>query len=291
MGLRKWLKRLKEKLTRRGKMNYDIFILSFPKCGRTWLALQIARAIQQHFGLADTGTIKLSKMAELCKDAPRIRIAHDDSPHRKKPFELAESKKKYAGKKVIFLARDPRDVLVSSYFHRRKSVVYTKPPLFGAKTRKAPVAFEGELSDFIHTDAGGFDTLLRFYNIWAKNRHVPKDFLLVRYEDMHADPQKQLARIMQFIGMPDVSTEVIDEAVRYASFDNMRNMEKADRFKVRPAEVTDESSFKVRRGKVKGYIDYLKPEEVELLNRKMASTLTDFYGYEPSLHNDERGDT
>jgi len=36
---------------------------------------------------------------------------------------------------------------------------------------------------------------LKFYNIWLENQHVPKEFLLIRYEDIHREPQKQLRKI------------------------------------------------------------------------------------------------
>ena len=70
------------------------------------------------------------------------------------------------------MVRDPRDVLVSSYFQKKK------------RRNK----YNGELFDYVHEEVGSLESLLRFYNIWARNRHIPKDFLLVRYEDMHEDP-------------------------------------------------------------------------------------------------------
>jgi hypothetical protein len=69
----------------------------------------------------------------------------------------------------------------------------------------------------------------------------------------------------------------------------MHQMEKAEgtgSYKLRPADRTDRESFKVRRGKVGGYADYLGDAEIELLNRKMAATLSPFFGYEPCANSD-----
>ncbi|HEY3247587.1 MAG TPA: sulfotransferase domain-containing protein, partial [bacterium] len=129
-----------------------------------------------------------------------------------------------------------------------------------------------------------YDTVLRYYAIWAANRDVVKDFLLVRYEDMRQDTRRELRRVLDFLGLPGVAEAVVAEAVEFASFENMRKMETEDRFqsrKLRAADAREAESFKTRRGKVGGYADYLAPDDVEYLNRRMAEILPDFYGYRP----------
>ena len=286
VNLRKSLKKLRKKMTERRKMDYDAFLLSYPKCGRTWLTVQIGRALQQHFHVGVPNILKLSTMADRDKAVPYIRITHDDQPHRKRPDELTASKKKYAGKKVIFMVRDPRDVLVSYYFHKSKREPERKFWFFEKKRRETHSPFRGTLSEFLDVDIGGFDTILRYYNIWAECRKDPGALLVVRYEDMQADPCRELRRVLDFLGLDAITDDEIAEAVEFASFQNMRMLEsgeQAQSYKLKPGDKNDGDSYKVRRGKVKGYVDYLQPEEIETLNRKMASTLTDFYGYEPCL--------
>jgi len=264
--------------------DFDAYLVSFPKSGRTWLTVALGRALQQHFGLAGTNPLELREMGRLRTDVPHIRILHEDRPHRKRPEELATSKEQFRGSKVMFLARDPRDVVVSYYFQRAKREPARRILFFQRKRRETHAPFTGTLSEFLSVPVGGFDTLLRYYNIWAENRTVPAQFLLVRYEDMHAEPARELRKVLAFLGLKAVRDEVIADAVQYSSFDNMRKLEQRDAlgsFKLRPADVNDADSYKVRRGKIGGYVDYLAPEEIEMLNGKMAAELSSFYGYSP----------
>ena len=75
--------------------------------------------------------------------------------------------------------------------------------------------------------------MLRYYSVWASQRHVPKGFLLVRYEDLRENPARELRRIAEFIGLHDVSDAAIAHAVEFSSFEQMRQREAA-----RPADGT-----------------------------------------------------
>src|SRR4030042_5207218 len=99
----------------------DIYLLSYPKCGRTWLRLMIGKAIALHFSLPDEEDILfLRTNRRVHPDVPNITVVHDDSPMLKSPDELEVTKKRFHDKKVIFLVRDPRDVVVSSFFEIKK---------------------------------------------------------------------------------------------------------------------------------------------------------------------------
>jgi hypothetical protein len=279
--IRKTLHRWRKKRTR-----YDAYLFSFPKCGRTWLTLQLGRLFQQVAGLGEVpNLLKLDLLAAQSPRLPKVRITHEDQPHRKTPDELTTSKEPFRGKKVIFMVRDPRDVVVSYYFHKSRREKPRKFWFFQRKRRRTHSPFTGTLSEFLDVEIGGFDTVLQYYNIWAANRDVPEDLLVVRYEEMHADPHAVLRRVAEFIGLGDVSDELIDDAVEFSRFDRMRRIEAGagtGSYKLKPADPKDAESFKTRRGKAGGYVDYLSPEEIERLNAKMAARLSDFYGYEPN---------
>jgi len=284
-SLRKHAKRMKKKLTERGRWEFDVYLLSYPKCGRTWITLMLGRAISQHFGLEVPNLLKVSKLGELHPDVPLIRETHDGQPHRKRPHELPTTREQFAGKKVILLVRDPRDVLVSYYHHKSKREPLREFFFFQGKRRETHSRFTGTLSEFLDVEIGGFDTLLRYYNLWAENRHVPKQFLLLRYEDVQTDPVAQLRRVLDFMGLSAIPDAVVKEAAEYASFANMQKIEGGEQsqsYKLKPGDPSDLNSFKVRRGKVGGYRDELTPAEIAQLERKMAASLTDYFGYEPN---------
>jgi len=216
----------------------DVYIISFPKSGRTWLRLMIGRAIVNQFSLSIHDRLEcmlyLHKLAALHSSIPRIFVTHDDDPHWKKSYELLTSKTFYKDVKVIFLARDPRDVLVSNYFSKKKRVhiwidkQIQKPDLQAYRQRIVP--YSGNLSSYVKEEVGSIDTIIKFYNIWANNRKIPKDFLLLRYEDLHQNTNLELYKALDFIGIKKVSHEIIEEAIQYASFDKMRKMETEEIF-------------------------------------------------------------
>ena len=259
----------------------DAYLVSYPKCGRTWLRLMMGRAIARHFLLPENEDILFIRWKKRPHPAvPMIRVEHEDHPMFKAPGELETSKAHFRDKKVIFLARDPRDVIVSSYFERSK-----RTQIFGENPyEKRQAVFEGSLSEFINQPIGGFDTLLCYYNIWADNRSLPAGFLLVRYEDLKADPQRELRRVLNFLGLQIISDDTLAEAVEYASFENMRKMESSGKFQsgmLSPGSQDDQDSYKTRKGQIKGYINYLNEKEIQDLNHKLATNLSNFFGYLP----------
>jgi hypothetical protein len=261
--------------------NTDVYLISYPKCGRTWLRLMMGRAISLAFGLPeDEEILFLRSNRRFHPHAPRIMVVHDDRPMLKTPEELAADKSRFRKKKVIFLARDPRDVIVSSYFEMKNRGRLIGPNPY----EKRQAVFDGTLSEFIDRRVGGFDTILAYYNIWAKSRAVPAGFLLVRYEDLKADPQRELRRIFDFLGLTAIDNEIVKAAVEFASFDNMRKMEARGNFQdkmLTPANPADAESYKTRKGKIKGYVEYLTPGEIQALDRKLSENLNEYFGYTP----------
>ncbi len=258
----------------------DVYLISYPKCGRTWLRLMIGKTIATHFNLPENeDTILLRWKRKVHPQVEHITVVHDNRPMLKTPDELEKSKNQYAGKKVIFLVRDPRDVIVSSYFElKHRSKLFSNNP----QENQSDLIDQG-LHDFIFQERSGIDTIIQYFNIWAENRQAPKAFLLVRYEDLRAEPHRQLRQIMDFLGLDEISAQTIDQAVDFASFDNMRKMEMEEKYQsemLKPANRLDENTFKTRKGKIKGYVDYLSSQEIAKLDQKIRTELSGFFGYD-----------
>lgn len=253
-------------MTRRAwrRWRADVHLISYPKCGRTWLVLMIGRAIQQHYGLHNRNLLKLRAFVRPWRSIPYILQHHDGGPEFLLPEELPDDKSEYRGRKVIFMVRDPRDVLVSSYFQ---------------KTRRN-LNYDGTLDEYVHERRGGIATITDFYNIWARNRDVPKDFLLVRYEDLHAAPASELRRVLDFCGLGHISDSVVEEAVDYARFDNMRKLESSNALgtsALAARDHQDEASYKTRKGEVGGYREHLDGAALEVINQVIEERLDKMY--------------
>lgn len=242
----------------------DVHIVSFPKCGRTWLVLLIATVLQEHYGVRVRNPMRLRSYARRHRDIPYMLQHHDGGPEFCRADELPTVKAAYAGKRVIFLVRDPRDVIVSTYFQ---------------KTRRN-YDFEGSLDEYVYQPVGSIDTIVRFYNIWACNRTVPDDFLLVTYEDLQRDTAGQLRRVINFLGMSAVRDEAIDSAVAFCSFDNMRQLEASNAFgsaRLAPRDASDESTFKTRKGQVGGYREHLSADAIDYIDRTIDDQIDPLY--------------
>jgi hypothetical protein len=83
----------------------------------------------------------------------------------------------------------------------------------------------------------------------------------------------------------DFSDDEIQEAVRFGSFDNLRQLETKGFFRqggLTLRDPKDPNTFKVRRGKVGGYRDYFTPEQVAELEEIVRARLSPSLGYGPA---------
>ena len=104
---------------------------------------------------------------------------------------------------------------------------------------------------------------------------------MVRYEELRADPEAELAGIARFLGAPS-SAEAVADAVAFGDFDHLQQLERRDWFgskRLRPRDPSDPDSFKVRRGKVGGYADYFHSTERSALEALVRERLDPRYGY------------
>lgn len=267
-------------IERRNRREIDAFIVSFPKCGRTWLRLMIGKAIAQHFELSisehDLKLIFIRELSKLNGNIPQIICEHDDDAFFKAPEELNRSKLEYGNNKVLFLIRDPRDVIVSSYFHKKyRANFFPKDP-----SKQPYVSYDGEIDQFIRERVGSLRTLIEYYNIWDKNKHIPSDYMLLRYEDLVADPVGSLRKTLNFLELAEISDDIVAEVVEYASFNNMRKMETNNLFNsgiLKPTNPSEPYTYKTRQGKVGGFREHLDENSILYANEQIRNYLSPSY--------------
>jgi hypothetical protein len=105
---------------------------------------------------------------------------------------------------------------------------------------------------------------------------------------MHADPVANLRRIVAFLGLQPEDGQ-IDEAVRFASVDNLRELERRKFFRgsgirMRAKDRSNPDSYKVRRAKVGGYRDYFGDEQLARIDGLVQSSLSPVFGYRETDH-------
>jgi len=224
----------------------------------------LGRILTEHFGVVPTDPFRIQRMGDSALGIPCIRMHHDDNPQVKTPEELVANKSEYRGLKVIYLVRDIRDLAVSNYFEF---------------TRRRGQRDQG-LSTYLRSRRGSVATMIQHYNVWAANRAVPAGFHLVRYEDLHTDAETCLRNVARFIGLPEVEDAVIRRAVDYGSFANMRHLEMRGSIQHRgmqSGDPSDPESFKTRRGKVGGYVDYMTADDIAWTESLIRDRLDPYY--------------
>jgi hypothetical protein len=184
----------------------DVFLVSFPKSGNTWTRFllgnlmfpdQPATFANIHRLIPDpTGTSK-KDFDNLPR--PRIIKSHDCFDPR---FP-----------KVIYIVRDPRDVVVSQYhYHRKIKKIADDSPI------------ETFVGRFMAGDTCPHGSWGQNVITWLATRQDASRFLLLRYEDMVADTPRELAKIVAFLGKT-ASPAQIALAVERSSAGRMRKLE------------------------------------------------------------------
>lgn len=256
----------------------DCVIVSYGKSGRTWLRVMMSRVYQLKHGLSERHLLAFDNLHSTNPAIPRILFSHDN--YIKDFTGNTESKVDYYGKKLILLVRDPADVAVSQFFQwkfrmpRRKKSLNTYPDH----------GQDISVFDFVLRPDSGLPKIIDFMNRWAGEVANFEHILLVRYEDMRADPKGALGQVMEFIGTPG-SEDELHAAVEFASIDNMRKLEEKKVFwlaggRMTPGDRSNPQSYKVRRAKVGGYCDYFKDGEIATLDEMVSERLSPFYGYD-----------
>ena len=255
------------KLFKKSAEEPEVYIISYPKTGRTWLRALIGRCLTRKMNLSENRTLETGYLTAEAGFL-RTNFIHDGSAlkENRSYLDLNSDKRSYKDKKVVLLSRDVKDTLVSAYFQATKRIK----------------VFNGPISEFIRSDLYGVSRILRFYNIWFENHHVPKDLLFVTYEDLHRDTLATLESVMRFIGPNDIAGLDLEEAVEYCTFQNLRKAEAENRFEsnlLRPKETSDADSFKVRKGKVGNYLEYLSQNDIEYIDEMIRKDDCDYTDY------------
>ncbi len=256
----------------------DIVVVSFGKSGRTWLRVMMSHLFRVMYKLPENAILGFDNFHNLNRAVPKIFFTHDN--YIKDFTGDIDSKKPFYGKRVVLLARDPRDVAVSQFFQWKFRIKPSKIAI----NNYPPQGSDISLFDFVMGDnGGGMRAVTDYLNLWAKESGEVEAFHLLRYEDLRSNTREELRRLLDFMQV-DASDADVEAAVEYSSYENMKKMESKEQFRfaggrMMPRDKDNPDSFKVRRAKVGGYRDYFSDEEVLAIDARLKAELDPLFQY------------
>lgn len=246
------------------------YILSYPKSGRTWLRMLIGTVLNDYFQLEleDGQKAALSKLTKPLRSFPTIRLLHDDDPGITPYRQLSQNKNRFAGKKVILMVRDPRDVVVSAYYQ------------YKFRMNREDLK-DTSLSDFLKGDTGGLHSIIEYLNSWAVQIPKHPQLFILRYEDLKMDGLSSLREIMLFLGL-ETDDPCLSNALSENDFTRLKKKEKSGELNsdfFGTQKPGDENASKVRKGKVGGYRDELSTGDIAWMDELINSELSGEFSY------------
>lgn len=209
----------------------DLYIVAFPKSGITWLSFMMANIHLKCSGL----NVKASYF-NIDSYIPDIHTTRrlKDNILTFPGFRVIKSHSEYNPfyRKIIYLARDPRDVMVS-YYHFTTQLGY----------------FKGDIPGFLRSKEFGVDAWRRHAKGWLEQTKASQGINFFRYEDMKREPGKVLDQIYGILGV-QLPPDVLEHAVQRSSFNEMK---KDEEYCTRLNLSAPKGFSFVRKGVVGGY--------------------------------------
>ncbi|KAL5249121.1 hypothetical protein ACHWQZ_G018080 [Mnemiopsis leidyi] len=227
----------------------DVVVATFSKSGTTWLQNMLYNLVGCPNGpickINETVPWLQSVSASLEEiermKGPRVFKTHDYWSWL--PQKLRDTAR------FIYCTRNPKDQAVS-YFHHIK----TLGSIYGDGC--ANITFS-EYFEQIYTnkDVAEFG-LWEDHNVeWLKES--PRDnILFVTYEDLKEDSEKQIRRMVEFLGLPNDEDRIV-ETLTQSGFEHMQN---SDNLNYSWLTGGLKSGF-IRKGEVGGWVEYLNEEQ------------------------------
>uniref|UniRef100_A0A0E0LA20 Sulfotransferase n=1 Tax=Oryza punctata TaxID=4537 RepID=A0A0E0LA20_ORYPU len=262
----------------------DVIVASLPKCGTTWLnALAFAtmarhtyppaaashplRRLNPHQCLPFLEGLFATGQEAMLDTLPSPRLMNTHMPLTMLPNTVlttaaATEGGGCSGCRVIYICREPKDIVVSFWHYFQQSV----PSVTLAETFEA-------FCDGAKIFGPFWDHIL---NYWRASTACPDNVLFLRYEELLRDPTSNVRKLAQFVGLPFSDAEeevgVVDTIVKLCSLDNLRSLEtNRTGYVDKRMNLRRETLF--RKGIAGDWINHITPEMARRLDDIVAQKL------------------
>ncbi|GFP86638.1 cytosolic sulfotransferase 5 [Phtheirospermum japonicum] len=248
----------------------DVILASTMKTGTTWLkALSLCIMQKTHptddshehddiltLGNPHFHVPTIEAMVYSDKDS-QIDIYDPTTPrllHTHLPYTVLPDSVKHSPCKIVYIARNPKDTLISSW-HFFNSIL---------RPNQDPLPLEKALDCFcsgVYQYGPFFDHVVEF---WRESQKRPRKILFVKYEDMKSDPKGQVSKIAEFLGRPFADEEEVEDVLWRCSLKRLKNLE-VNKSECHFSHIPNKTFF--RKGDVGDWRNYLTNEMEEQINQ------------------------
>jgi len=249
----------------------DVFLVSYPKSGNTWLRFLVANLLypDKNPDFTNLNHLLPDIGGGRKRDFKRMR-----RPRIMKSQEYFDPR--YA--KMIYLVRDPRDIVLAGYYFdiKRRAIAEDLP-------------LEQFVSRFLRRPHPPTGTWAEHVNSWLSTRGNDPQLLLVKYEALHKQPLQEMARIAAFLGV-EADRERLETAVRQSAADRLRQLEKKQAHLFSSTRDTRQDMPYIRSARAGGWKAQLPEASVATIEAAFGGVMQQL-GYELTSSRQVRGQT
>lgn len=245
------------RLTPKKQSHDDLYLVSFPKSGSMWLSFLMANinALQS----SSLNKITHFNIENWITDIHYTRNVSESLKFRFPFYRIFKSHSKFNPyyRSVIYLIRDPRDVMIS--YHKFLLQLNS---------------YSGSLSDLIRDKKYGIREWAEHLDSWWNLKSTTSSIQFVRYEDMKDNSFKILDDLYsKSLGL-NINPEIIRQAITESNFEKLKNEEK-DYYLNRNI---DKNFVHFRKGKSNEWGKSLSESDLKYIN-KHASKYMKLFSY------------